>query len=279
MSKHPLIKKASGEMQPFSREKLEISLHRAGADAETVYEIAEEIEEWLSEGMTTGKIYSRAFGLLRAKKRSLAARYSLKKAIMELGPSGYPFEQFLGQVFKHEGFRVEVGQVVQGKCVMHEVDVIATNEHHQHLVECKYYNSRGKYADVKVPLYIRSRVNDIVAQRQTMPEFNGLKYHGWVATNTRFTSDALAFGECSGMHLLSWDYPLNNGLKDKIERLRLFPITALTRLTINEKRLLLDQDILLCSQLLENPESLDLLKLTGQIRRKVSEEAEELCRL
>ncbi len=266
-------------MQPFSREKLETSLHRAGADAETIHEIAQEIEEWLSEGMTTGKIYSRAFGLLRAKKRSMAARYSLKKAIMELGPSGYPFEQFLGQVFKHEGFSVEVGQVVQGRCVMHEVDVIATNEHHQHLVECKYYNSRGKYADVKVPLYIRSRVNDIVAQRQTMPEFNGLKYHGWVATNTRFTSDALAFGECSGLHLLSWDYPKNNGLKDKIERMRLFPVTVMTRLTISEKRVLLNNDILLCNQLYENPESLDLLNLTDNIRRKVIEESEELCKL
>ncbi len=264
-------------MQRFSREKLEDSLSRSGADTDIIHEIAEEIESWLTEGMTTSQIYTRAFRLLRAKRRSMAARYSLKKAIMELGPSGYPFEQFMGQVFKYKGFQVEVGQEVQGQCVMHEVDVIATDDHNQHLVECKYYNSPGKFANVKVPLYIRSRVNDIIAKRKTLSEFNGLHYHGWVATNTRFTSDALAFGECSGLKLMSWDYPRNNGLKDHIERYRIFPITVLTRLTKSEKRILLDADILLCNQLLEKPEALEQLELTEKIRRQLLEELKELC--
>ncbi len=264
-------------MQPFSREKFERSLSRSGADTETISEIAEEIESWLSEGTTTAQIYGRAFKLLRSKRRSMAARYSLKKAIMELGPSGYPFEQFMGQVFKYKGFKVEVGQEVQGQCVMHEVDVIATDGHHQHLVECKYYNSPGKFANVKVPLYIRSRVNDIIARRKTLSEFNGLQYHGWVATNTRFTSDALAFGECSGLNLMSWDHPHNNALKDHIERYRIFPITVLTRLTKSEKRVLLDADILLCNQLLENPGALAPLNLTDNVHRKVMEELKEIC--
>jgi hypothetical protein len=277
MNTHLLIKKASGETQPFSREKFEQSLSRSGADTETIREIAEEIESWLSEGTTTAQIYGRAFKLLRSKRRSMAARYSLKKAIMELGPSGYPFEQFMGQVFKYKGFNVEVGQEVQGQCVMHEVDVIATDDHNQHLVECKYYNSPGKFANVKVPLYIRSRVNDIIAKRKTLSEFNGLQYHGWVATNTRFTTDALAFGECSGLNLMSWDYPHNNALKDHIERYRIFPITVLTRLTKSEKRILLDADILLCNQLLENPGALAPLKLTDNVNRKVMEELKEIC--
>src|SRR5690554_2874141 len=127
--------------------------------------------------------------------------------MMEMGPSGYPFEQFVGEVFKAQGYQVEVGQEVAGMCVQHEVDVIATNHRLQHLVECKFYNSQGKYASVQVPLYIRSRVDDIVNKRQTCQEYRDFEFQGWVVTNTRFTSDALAFGTRRELRLLRCDHP------------------------------------------------------------------------
>lgn len=218
MSNTPLIKKADGELQAFSPNKLANSLRRAGAADYLIEEIVEDIESWLVEGTTTRKIYSRAFVLLRRKKRSLAGRYSLKKAIMELGPTGFPFEHFMGHVFQSQGFKVETGQVLQGKCVTHEVDVVATGEKEQHFVECKYYNSQGKYASVQVPLYIRSRVNDLINVHESKPEYEGFTFHGWIATNTRFTSDAMNYGLCSGLKLISWDYPNGESIKAIVER-------------------------------------------------------------
>ena len=270
--------KASGDTELFSSEKLERSLLRSGANDETVEEIVKDIESWLTDGVTTKKIYSRAFALLRRKKRTLAARYSLKRAIMELGPTGHPFEYLVGEVFKHFGYDIEVGQIIEGRCVTHEVDVLFTGNKEQGYVECKYYNSGGKFANVQVSLYIRSRVNDIIDKRKLLPEYCGFDFHGWVVTNTRFTGDAMSFGICSGLNLMSWDFPENNSLKGNVEKYNIFPITVLTELTKSEKSQLLDKGIVLCRQLKEHQNK--LTRVVGDNEKKIKRimmEVADLC--
>jgi Holliday junction resolvase-like predicted endonuclease len=277
MSQHPLIRKASGESEPFDPAKLKGSLQRSGASADIISEITKDIESWLAKGTTTKQIYGRAFSLLRKKRRSMAARYSLKKAIMELCPSGFPFEQFVGHLFQCKGFDVEVGVVANGQCVTHEVDVIASDENNQHLVECKYHNSQGKFSSVQVPLYIRSRVNDIIETRQAQPEYRNLNFHGWVVTNTRFTTDAMDYGRCSGLNLMSWDYPREDSLKALTEKFNAFPITALTQLTKAHKQYLLKNGIVLCSELKSQLDSLEPLEIPPAKKKKIMIEIEDLC--
>jgi hypothetical protein len=277
MSKKTMIRKVSGEMEPFSRNKLMSSLHRSGADNETVESVISDVESWVYDGMTTKKIYDRAFTLLRKKQLGIAARYKLKNAMMELGPTGYPFEFFVGQVFKQLGFHVEVGQVLQGHCVTHEVDVIATRDKNQHFIECKYYQSTGKNANVQVPMYIRSRVDDLINFRKDLPQYAGYTFHGAVVTNTRFTSDAISFGECTGLQMLSWDYPAGCGLKEIIDEKRIFPVTVLTKLLNAEKQDLMEKGIVICSQLLENPEALAHIGLDERRQQKILEEVRSLC--
>jgi len=279
MQAAPQIKKASGELEPFSQHKLETSLRRAGAKEETIEWIVKEIKQWLEDGISTHKIYTRAFQLLQKKRGGTAARYKLKKAMMELGPTGFPFEHFIGQIMKHQGFDVQTGQIIQGHCVQHEVDVVATNDKVQNFMECKFHNSAGNISNVQVPLYIRSRMDDIIRKRKSEPEFNGLKFQGWVVTNTRFSSDALQYGECSGLKLLSWDHPENNGLKDLIEKYRIFPITTLAHLTQKQKIALTEKGIVLCRQLLENKHEIDALGLSKSKKQKLLEEIEALCNL
>ncbi len=257
------IRKASGEEELFETYKLERSLRNAGADNDLIEEIVKNIVDWLSVGLTTKKIYSRAFSLLRRTKTGAASRYKLKQAIMELGPTGYPFEKYIGKLFEQQGFEVKVGQIIYGTCVSHEMDVIATSKNVQHLVECKYSTDQGKQISVQVPLYVRSRVNDIISKRKTFPEYAGFSFEGWIVTNTRFSADSLQYGKCSGLHLLAWDYPNGNGLKELIERLKIYPITILSNLTRKEIQHLLAQDIITCSQIINNPEVLDSLQLSN----------------
>ncbi|HET9572083.1 MAG TPA: restriction endonuclease [Bacteroidales bacterium] len=277
MAKKTMIRKVSGEMEPFSRNKLSNSLHRSGADDETVQSVIADVESWIYDGITSKKIYDKAFASLRKQQLGIAARYKLKKAMMELGPTGYPFEFFVGQVFKRMGYHVEVGQVLQGQCVTHEVDVIATKDKNQHFIECKYYQSTGKNANVQVPMYIRSRVDDLINYRKDLPQFAGYTFHGVVVTNTRFTTDAISFGECTGLQLLSWDYPVGHGLKEFIDKEHIFPITVLTKLLISEKQQLMEKGIVICSQLLEYPASLEQIGLDAVRQRKVLEEVRFLC--
>jgi hypothetical protein len=278
MQGKPLIKKASGETEPYLKEKLEKSLRKAGADEKTVSQISLEIDHWIQDGISTHKIYARAFELLKKKSGGMAARYKLKKAIMELGPTGFPFEHFIGQVMKQQGFEVKTGQIIEGNCIQHEVDIIATNHEIQHLMECKFHNSQEKVSNVQVPLYIRSRMDDIISKRKNEPEYSGISFQGWVVTNTRFSSDAIQYGKCSGLKLLSWDYPENNGLKDLIEKLHVFPITTLAHLTQKQKIMLTEKGIVLCRQLLQNQDEINALGLTQNKLKKLIEEIEALCK-
>ncbi len=277
MNQPLIITKASGEKEPFSQEKLVNSLKRVGADNKIINKISDELSNWLYEGVSTKKIYRQAFRLLQKHKSSTAARYKLKQAIMELGPTGYPFEHFIGQIVKHFGFEIKVGQIVQGHCVRHEVDVVATGNNKQIFVECKFYNSQGKYANVRVPLYIRSRVDDIIKKREMNPEFNNISFQGWVVTNTRFTSDAIDYGMCAGLHMISWDYPAGQGLKDIIEKENFFPVTALTTINTLQKKILLDSGIVICRQVCQNPEVLKKLEISPRKRKDLREEVNDLC--
>ena len=119
------IVKSSGEKVIFSFEKLRRSLMRTGAEPAMVDAILKIVKDELYQGITTNELYNRAFALLKKQKSYLASKYKLKKAIYELGPTGYPFERFIAAILKYSGFKVQVGQILQGACVSHEIDVVA----------------------------------------------------------------------------------------------------------------------------------------------------------
>lgn len=272
-----LVKKASGEEEPFSPDKLEHSLLNAGTKPETVARIIADIRQWIVPGISTKEIYTRAFSMLRREKTSSSRRYRLKQAILELGPTGYPFEILIGKLFQHMGFSTEVGVVVDGECVSHEMDVIASNGSVQHLAECKYHKDQGKQVSIQVPLYVRSRVDDIIRKRQKTTEYQDLSFTAWVITNTRFSSDSIQYGKCSGLKLLGWNHPHGDGLKDKIEQFKLYPITVLRNLTNKEKQQLLKEDLVTCTQLLAHPEALSSLDLSKAKHDKLMKELHQIC--
>ncbi|MCK5775805.1 MAG: restriction endonuclease, partial [Bacteroidales bacterium] len=194
------ILKNSGDSADFNINKLKSALIRSGAQAYEIDSIVTEIYKKLYDGITTKKIYQIAYSVLRKRSHNVAGRYRLKKAVLDLGPSGYPFEKLVGRIFAHKGYAVEVGKIIQGKCVTHEVDVIAKKENTQIYIECKFHKDRRKN-DVKIPLYIKSRFEDIKNRLQAIPGNKNSDIKGMLITNTRFSSDAQDFGECAGLGL------------------------------------------------------------------------------
>lgn len=273
-----LITKASGEKALFDEDKLRHSLSKAGAEDFQINEIISELVKELYDGISTKRIYHLAFDRLKNRSKHLAARYHLKQAIMELGPSGYPFEKFVGEILKFQGYSVEVGVIVKGKCVNHEVDVIALADHHHFMIECKYHNQRGIVCDVKIPLYINSRFKDVEAEWVKLPGHDKRSHQGWVVTNTKFSTDAIQYGNCAGLKLLGWDYPIKGSLKDLIDDLGLYPITCLTTLSKAEKQKLLDNKIVLCLELCENPKLLHDLGMNDLKVKRIIEEGQMLCK-
>jgi len=271
------IIKSSGEKAKFSLDKLRNSLKRTGADNQSVDKIIKSVVDELYQGITTQEIYNRAFSLLKKKKSYYASKYKLKKAIYELGPTGFPFERFISAILKYSGYDVEVNRVLQGKCITHEIDVIAHKNNHTTIIECKFHGDQGLKCNVKIPLYINSRYQDVKAHWDVNSKNTTELSKGWVVTNTRFTKDAIQYGNCCGLYLLSWDYPKNDGLKDRIDRLRLYPITVSTLLTKREKQFLLSRDVVLCRELIGDVFYLDHLGISEVRKEKILKEIKHLC--
>ena len=271
------IFKASGEKVKFSLPKLRSSLKRIGADDDTITKILNIVRDELYQGISTKEIYNRAFSLLKKKKSYLASKYKLKKAIYELGPTGFPFERFMSAVLKYTGYTTSVGKILQGACVSHEIDVLAHKNKETTVIECKFHSEQGLKCNVKVPLYINSRYQDVKKQWNATKQHTTLLTQGWVVTNTRFTEDALEYGKCVGLYLLSWDYPKENGLRDRIDRLGLYPVTVSTLMNNREKQFLLSRDIVLCRDLIDDSFFLDHLGVSEIRKEKILNEIKLLC--
>jgi len=256
-AQHPtFITKAEGTKSLFLPDKVRRSLLNAGATPEIAETVIGELCKRVYPDMSTHAIYKIAFSLLKKLSRPTAARYHLKQAIFELGPSGFPFEQYVAALFRHAGFSVATNQVVPGHCVKHEVDIVALRQSLHYIIECKYHQQAGTHCDVKIPLYIHARFRDIEQQSIDEGRKQDADYQPWLVTNTRFTPDALQYGQCAGLHLMSWDFPAGRGLKDIIDRTGLYPVTCLTTLSRHEKQSLLSKGIVLCRSLAENPAQL-----------------------
>lgn len=269
-----LVTKRSGDKVPFDQQKLRRSLERTGVGEEDILDIISQVSDQLIDGMSTHKVYQMAYAILRKNSQQVAGKYRLKKAIFELGPTGYPFERFVGELLKNQGYQVQVGQTIKGHCVEHEVDVIAEKENKKFMIECKFHQVAGRKSDVKVSLYIQSRFLDIEKQWNKNPE-ESLRFHqGWIVTNTRFTEDALRFGKCAGLQMISWDYPQQGSLKQRIDIAGLHPITALNSLTKKEKQEILNKDIVLCRNL--KPEHLIEIGIRQNRIQKIMDEVLEI---
>lgn len=267
------VKKASGEVVEFDEQKFRKSLFSSGASEELIDRIQQAVENEFVETTTTRKIYKKAYQLLRSSSQKLAGKYKLKSAILELGPSGYPFEVFIGKLFEYQGFKVKVGTEVQGKCLTHEVDIMANGNENLIIGECKHHGNPGYKSDIKIPLYVHSRFNDIVNGFKSKSDERN--YQCWIITNTRFTSDAIDYANCYGLKLLAWDYPNKGNLKDRIELSGLYPITCLYSLTRHEKAVLMENDIVLCQQILDQPGLLS--PIDKRKHDKILSESRNLC--
>ena len=272
-----IVTKASGKTEAFSEAKLLNSLINAGTTEEVARKIVAGVRPHLYAGISTKNIYQSAFSLLRKTSRHLAGRYHLKRGIMELGPSGFPFEVYIAEILKSQGYRVDVGTSVKGHCVNHEIDVIAQKDDNHFMIECKYHSQQGLACTVKIPLYIQSRFKDVEAVWIQQPKHRKKIHQGWVVTNTRFTKDAIQYGECAGLKLLAWDYPQKNNLKNQIDELGLYPLTCLTSLTRQEKQLLLNKKIVLCLDVCRDEHLLLEIGLSQSRIKKVVEEGRRLC--
>ncbi|MCR4334822.1 MAG: restriction endonuclease [Patescibacteria group bacterium] len=276
MKKEIFIVKSGGERELFNRDKIFNSLHKAGADTETAEKIVSHIDNEIKDGMSTHEIYSHAFYLLHKSQKPLALKYSLRRSLLGFGPSGFPFEKFIAEIWKQKGYTVETDKIVKGHCAEHEVDVIAWNENKLIMIEAKFHNQSGVKSDLKVALYVKARYEDLEGAMFNYGKMKKLS-EGWLITNTKFTSSAIEYAQCQGLRLVGWNYPMKGNLQDLIEDSGLHPITCLTTLTVAEKKDLIERGLVSCNSLITDNKTLEEVGIKGEHLEQVIEEVKSLC--
>ncbi len=272
------VAKTSGQYEPFDEEKLRRSLRRSGAKDALINEVLQELVGQLHDGMSTQAIYKQAYKLLKRLHRPTAGRYTLKHAMFDFGATGFPFEDFFAEILRSQGYQVMTRQLLPGACIQHEVDVVAENDQTLIWVECKYHPLAGSVSNVKIPLYVHSRFRDLEKNRSLYTTAHHTKsVEGWIATNSRFSDDAMSYGRCAALHLVSWNYPVGGSLREMIDESGLYPVTCLTTLSWHEKKRLLEHSIVLGKWLSKPGNWSEILHLSDSRIRAVMQEAQSLC--
>jgi hypothetical protein len=270
------VVKADGGIEFFKVEKLRRSLRRAGATQNEISVIINAAGNHLYDGIRTQEIYRFAFDLLRKTERTAATRYSLRRALFGLGPSGFPFEKYLGRVFASEGYNTKTGIIISGHCAEHEIDVAAYKADHSFVAEAKFHARPGIKTDLQVAMYSYARLLDLRDARICTEAVCDITEF-WLITNTKFTSAAEKYANCVGLNMLSWDYPRKNNLHDRIQRSGVYPITVLHTLSPSQIATLLEYDIIECQDILDKPHTLKHLHLKASQIDELLNEAKAVC--
>lgn len=272
----PVVVKGDGSREPFDISKLERSLRGSGASAEVAAEVARRVAGTITDGMTTSEIYANAYRKLHKEERVLAARYSMRRAILEMGPTGFPFEDYFCALMRAKGYRASVRQTIKGRCAEHEVDVVLEKDGAKAGCELKFHNTPGFKTDLKTALYVRARFWDIEQHAEDCQKKCEIS-EGWLVTNTKFTGSAIRYASCAGIKLLGWSYPKEENLASIIRETGLYPITVLTTLSRKEEAALLAQQITLCKDVARDPEGLIRAGIPKKKHKDIIAESTQLC--
>lgn len=263
--------KRDGEEVVFDDGRVIRSMERVGVPPELFDRVLAHIKEKVQADntITTDEIFYHIREFLVEKDKRSALKFNLRQAIFDLGPTGFPFEKFLARVFEDHGYRAQVDLQMEGECVTHEIDLLIEKDGKKEIVEAKFHNRNMGKTDVQVMLYTYARFMDVREKNN----LDGV----WVATNTKLTTDAINYAKCKRIRALSWNFPEHENLAQFVEEPKMYPITTLTDLTIEEKRRFIDNGVVLASDLLKiSDEELRGKFLIDERRIPVVKESAEL---
>lgn len=259
------VRKMNGVMEEYDEQKLRHSLERSGAEPETIEQVIAVVNTLLYDGIETETLFD--FVLKEFKKRQPrnSARYTLKRAILRLGPRGFAFEKFISYIFKELGYSTLLNQTVHGELISHEIDISAARDSEKLMIECKHHTKPWNGCTIQTALYVYARFLD-VKRHFTRPA---------LVTNTRFSPQILTYANGIGLRLMGWKYPQDDSLEHHIDTLRLYPITMLHSLNDKLLDILFKNEIVLCRELARMGVSglSEMLHVPEAKARKIHEEA------
>ena len=280
MAKEPLyVINFAGQKEPFSWEKVFLSARRAGSSKELAKKIADEISLLVYPGISTALIHQEVLKRLRENEPKAGIRFSLKKSIQRLGPTGFPFEKYIGALFENQGWQVFLNQHLKGYCLTYEIDFLAQKEKELFIGECKFRHALAKQ---KIPseIILENYAKFLDLKKGELfktPTFSQKEISFILVTDAKFTYRSQKFARCYRLELLGWRYPQERGLEYLIESQNLYPITILPSLDDDLARQCFEEKIILVKDLLKKwPNFTRKAKIPPKKAADIFEEAQTL---
>ncbi len=274
-----LITKNDGTKEAFREEKLISSLKHSGASRAEIDKILEIISNRITDDITSDEIFKLAFDHLKKGHQKPAAKYSLRRSVLSLGPTGFPFELYISKLLEVQGFRTEVGQVLIGNCVDHEIDIVAWNNKDLILIEAKFHNDLQTKTDTKVALYIKARFDDLKDKEFSFGDVKMKPTRSLIITNTKFTDNAIKYANCAGLELIGWDFPKDGNLYQLIENSGIYPVTSFSTLTKEQKVELIKRNVIDCNSIKGKEKILNEIGVHGSKAKKILDEINSVCNI
>jgi len=242
-----------GEKEPFSKKKIHRSAKMAGASGSVAWKIARTVKKEAYPGIKTSAISARVEQLLRKDFPGVAFRFNIKKAMRELGPTGFPFEKYVKSVLKSWGYEVKINQFLPGRCLSaYEIDFVAKKDNVIYVGECKYKHNFGDRIHYYDALANHARFLDILnGDYFKSAEYKKVEVKSILVTNTKFSDRTRDYCCCVGTELLGWNYPENRGLEYFIEKEKLYPVTILPSLKGRLKEIFVEEKMMLADHILK----------------------------
>ncbi len=244
------VTKADGSTQQYDHGKVVQTCLRMGADPETAERVAVQVERRLYEGIPTRKVLQYIFSLMRKPKPALRHIFDLRRGISLMEPKP-EFEVFIQTVLAHSGFEVQPNTILQGLCGEHEADAIASKNGLTYFVEAKHhfnYHGLTGLDETRIARAILEDVTEGYQQGVTKIKID----KAVIVTNTKYSEHALTYGGCRGIVQIGWASPEGSGLRDVVEKHKLYPLSCLRGVSIETRLRLVDVGIVLIRQVLEH---------------------------
>jgi hypothetical protein len=244
---------SKNEKEVFSRKKVYRSAKRSGASSVLARKISEIISREVYPNIKTSVIFSRIKKLLKKESLGVALKFSLKEGMRKLGPTGFPFEEYVRDILRNLGYQVESNKFLPGKCISdYEIDFLAKKDNVVYIGECKYRQSFGERVGSQEALSNYARFLDILNGNYfKSKKYKGMTVKSMMATNTKLSCQAQNYCSCIGVDVLGWNYPNDEGLEHYIDKMKLYPITILPGLKGHLKDVFVEEKIMLAKTLLK----------------------------
>ncbi len=228
------VRKADGSLELFDENKVLKTCFKLGLEPKNARRVLEKVKKRIYDTIPTKEIYKLITAYAQKFNPILRFRLGLREAIAKLRPKP-DFELFVERTLQEIGYKTERNVIVPGKCVEHEVDVIAEKNDEKEFVEIKHHVNPHARIGLNVILASWAAYQDVLDGYK-----RGLHNFGFkellIISNSKISDHARRFCECKGIKFLGWKFP-KKSLDYLIESKKLYPITlikGLTEFEINE---------------------------------------------